>query len=578
MSDMEKKPKFGIFDNFFGSKDKSVEPPAQENINLNTELENDGSFVNYSNNDGAVGGRRTLNYTPELYENTNRKNRIRQYRRMAKSNEVSKALEDIVNDCIVSEDRNKIVELNLDQTNIKESKKQIVHDEFEKVLRLMNFKNKGQDYFWEWYVDGEIYFEIAIDKNNPKNGIQKVNKIDPMKMTKVKTVTKKMDPDTGKEVITGFRKYYLYQPLYNKQKRSSNASNFSLNKKVMFSEQAILYASSGLVDYEKDIVIGYLDKAVRPFNQLKLMEDALVVYRLARAPERRVFYIDVGNMPKTKAESYLRRVMNTYKNKITYDGDTGTLKDTNNQMMMQDDFWLPRSEGKGTEVTTLQGGQNLGETEDIEFFKRNLNESLHLPASRLDPDGGNVLGRATEISRDELNFKKFTDRLKNKFSDVFIQGLRVQLILKGITTKEEWETIKEDIAFEYNKDSFFTELKQMEVLRERVSVLNEIVEYRGVYVSNEWIRKNILQQNEEEIEEEDRLIKAERDAEQFDKVLGNEQPEPEPNEFEDDGGEGGGNPFDKGPSEKTEKENKKPEDGKKNPVKKPEKPDGKKEV
>ena len=538
---MAKTPRFQGFNNFFGKRDEAVELPKQENVNLHTELENDGSFVNYAADDGAVGGRRTLNYTPELYENTNRKQRIRMYRRMAKSNEVSKALEDIVNDCIVSEDRSKIVELNLDETNIKDEKKEIVHDEFEKILRLMNFKNKGQDYFWEWYVDGEIFFEIAINKDRAKEGIKKLNKIDPMKMTKVKTVKKAVDPDTGKEVITGFQKHYLYQPLYNKQKRTSNASNFSLNKKILFNEHAVLYASSGLIDYEKDIVISYLDKAVRPFNQLKLMEDALVVYRLARAPERRVFYIDVGNMPKTKAESYLRRIMNTYKNKVTYDGDTGTIKDTNNQMMMQDDFWLPRSEGKGTEVTTLQGGQNLGETEDIEFFKRNLNESLHIPLSRLEPDSGNVLGRATEITRDELNFKKFTDRLKSKFSDVFLQALRVQLILKGITTKEEWETIKEDIAFEFTRDSFFTELKQMEVLRERISVMSEIVEYRDVYYSNEWLRKNILQQTDEEIEEIDKQIKDEKNDDQFDKVLGNEQPEEEAPEFGGEGEEGGMN-------------------------------------
>jgi len=561
--------RFGFLYNFFGKKEEKVQNPIKTEVGTFSELENDGSFTtfDYYSQDRPDAQRSiNLNITQSTAASSDRKRKIKIYRKMALSNEVSKAIEAVVNECIVVENRKAIVELNLEESNIKDEMKETVKEEFEKILKLLNFRTMGQDMFKNFYIEGEIYYEICINKKKPKDGIKRFNKIDAAKVTKIKRVLQETDAETGQTVSKGVKRYFLYQPMNDNKKASNSTYNTAQNQNILFNEHNLLYAWSGIIDFERDVVLSHLEKAAKPYNQLKLMEDSLIIYRLARAPERRVFYIDVGNMPKSKAEGYIRRIMSTYKNKITYDGNTGSLKDTTNQMMMQDDFWLPRSDGKGTEVSNLQGGQNLGEVEDVEFFKRNLNESLNIPLSRLEPDSGNVLGRASEISRDELNFKKFTDGLREKFIEIFKQALRIQLILKGLTTAAEWETIKDDIMFDFTNDSYFTELKSLEISRERISLLTEMIDYRGVYYSNDWLRKNVLFQTDEEIAENDKQIKAEKDVEQFDKPLGNEE-NPE-DEFggeggfgdeEDDGGDGGGFPSKKNDDKEGDEEKERPD-------------------
>ena len=426
---------------------------------------------------------------------------IKKYREVSLYPECDSAIDDIVNEAIVSDENDECVEIvtdNLD--NYSDKIKKLVREEFDNVTRLLNFNNNAHEIFRKWYIDGRLFYHMIIDENNQKEGIKELRPIDPLKIRKVRQVIEDKDPRTGAKLIKGYNEFYLYQDTIQ------GKSNTGLK----ISKDAIVYVPSGLLDQSSKKVLSYLFKAIKPVNQLRMMEDSLVIYRLARAPERRIFYIDVGNLPKGKAEAYLRDIMARYKNKIVYDANTGEIKDDRKHMSMLEDFWLPRREGgKGTEITTLPGGENLGQIEDIVYFQKKLYKALNVPMSRLQENQSFMLGRAQEISRDEVKFTKFVQRLRKKFSDLFLQVLKTQLILKGIITKEDWDKMKEGIVVDFMKDNYFTELKETEVMRERMNTLQMVDPFVGKYYSASWVRKNILFQTEEEIEEIDEEIQDE---------------------------------------------------------------------
>ena len=421
---------------------------------------------------------------------------ILRYRQMSLIPEVDMAIDDIVQEAISSNDLDAQVGINLDATKFSDSIKSKIRDEFSEVLRLLRFNQTSSDIFRKWYVDGRMYFHLLVEPSNPKKGVVGLRMIDPLQIKKVREVIKKKNAK-GIEVIDKVKEYYTY----NQGGFERNQMVGSNNQTLQISPDAIVYTTSGMMDASRRNIIGYMHKGLKTANQLKMMEDALVIYRISRAPERRIFYIDVGNLPKAKAEQYLADTMTRYKNKLVYNADTGEVRDDRKHMSMLEDFWLPRREGgRGTEITTLPGGQNLGEIEDIIYFQRKLFRSLNVPISRLETEAGFSLGRTTEISRDEVKFSRFVDRLRMKFSSMFYDILKTQLVLKGIIPIEEWELEKENIRFDYQKDSHFVEMKEAEILRERVASLRELDEFVGKYYSQQWVRKNVLRQSEEEIE------------------------------------------------------------------------------
>jgi len=428
---------------------------------------------------------------------------IKRYREIAQHPECDMAIEDIINEVIVSDERDASVSVSLDKLMISDNIKMKVRDEFDEVLRLLNFDEKGHDIFRRWYVDGRIYFHKVIDPKSPRKGLTEIRYIDPRKIKKVREVTKKRDTQgKGVEMIEATAEWFVYN------EKGISAANTNSGLKI--SADSITYVTSGVIDQTKNMVMGHLHKAIKPTNQLRMIEDAVVIYRIVRAPERRIFYVDVGNLPKVKAESYLRDVMARYRNKLVYDASTGEVRDDRKHMSMLEDFWLPRREGaKGTEVQTLSGGQNLGEISDVEYFQKKLYQSLNVPMSRLDADNGFNMGRAAEITRDELKFTKFVQRLRKRFTSVFNDILKTQLVLKGIITIEDWVNIKEHIQYSFLKDGYFAELKNAEILRERISLAQEVSPYVGKYYSVEYVRKNILQQSDEDIIEIDRQIAGE---------------------------------------------------------------------
>ena len=428
---------------------------------------------------------------------------IKRYREIAQHPECDMAIEDIINEVIVSDERDASVSVSLDKLMISDNIKMKVRDEFDEVLRLLNFDEKGHDIFRRWYVDGRIYFHKVIDPKSPRKGLTEIRYIDPRKIKKVREVTKKRDTQgKGVEMIEATAEWFVYN------EKGISAANTNSGLKI--SPDSITYVTSGVIDQTKNMVMGHLHKAIKPTNQLRMIEDAVVIYRIVRAPERRIFYVDVGNLPKVKAESYLRDVMARYRNKLVYDASTGEVRDDRKHMSMLEDFWLPRREGaKGTEVQTLSGGQNLGEISDVEYFQKKLYQSLNVPMSRLDADNGFNMGRAAEITRDELKFTKFVQRLRKRFTSVFNDILKTQLVLKGIITIEDWVNIKEHIQYSFLKDGYFAELKNAEILRERISLAQEVSPYVGKYYSVEFVRKNILQQSDEDIIEIDRQIAGE---------------------------------------------------------------------
>ena len=427
---------------------------------------------------------------------------ITRYREMSMQPELETAIDEIVNEAIVNDDNGQSVELNTDDLKQPDQIKNKIRDEFDYILRLLNFGNMGHDIFRRWYVDGRLFYHIIIDDKRPTLGIQEVRYIDPRRIRKIREIQKTKDPKTGMEIIKRQNEYYLYN------ERGIIGAHSNLGSKIAI--DSVVNVNSGLMDSKRAMVLSYLHKAIKPLNQLRMVEDATVIYRLSRAPERRVFYVDVGNMPTIKAEQYLRDIMVKYRNKLVYDSSTGEIKDDRKHLSMLEDFWLPRREGsKGTEITTLPGGANLGELEDVKYFEKKLYKSLGVPIGRLEPQQGFSLGKSTEITRDELKFTKFVQRLRNKFATLFDDLLRVQLVLKRVCTEEEWKQFKEEIWYDFRKDNNFTELKESELITNRILLLQYVDPYVGRYYSKEWVRKNILKQTDEDIEEIDEQISQE---------------------------------------------------------------------
>ena len=432
---------------------------------------------------------------------------IRRYREIALHPECDLAIEDIVNEAIVANENKEAVRVNVNNLPYGKDVRRKIEDEFKEVLRLMNFNTKGHDIFRRWYVDGRIFYQKIIDRNSTTKGITELKYLDPRKIKRIREVRKKRPEGvTGPNmlsVVDEFVEYYLFN-----EKGVINSTSGG----IKIAPDTIAYCPSGLVDQTKNMVLSYMHKAIKPVNQLRMIEDATVIYRIARAPERRIFKIDVGNLPKQKAEQYLRDVMARYRNKLVYDASTGEIRDDRNYMSMLEDFWLPSREGgRGTDISTLPGGQNLGEIADIEYFRSKLYRSLNVPVSRLESTSGFNLGRASEITRDELKFTKFVQRLRKKFTELFNDILRTQLILKGIINEEDWQSVRDSITYDFLQDGHFAELKNTELMRERLQLANEMRDYIGKFYSVDYVRKNILKQNEREIEDIDRQIKKEID-------------------------------------------------------------------
>ena len=443
---------------------------------------------------------------------------IKRYREMALHPECDSAIEDIVNEAIVSDSNDTPVQIDLDNLNASDGIKKKIRDEFKYILDLLDFDKKSHEIYRNWYIDGRIFYHKVIDLKNPHEGIQEMRYIDAMKMRYVRQ--QKKDPNDKFVSLQRLRnnnpmdyefpeleEYFIYNP--GTIQPSGNPSSSS-NQGIKIAKDSITYCTSGLVDRNKGNTLSYLHKAIKSLNQLRMIEDSLVIYRLSRAPERRIFYIDVGNLPKVKAEQYLRDVMMRYRNKLVYDASTGEIRDDKKYMSMLEDFWLPRREGgRGTEITTLPGGQNLGEITDIEYFKKKLFRSLNVPPSRMDGEGGFNLGRSSEILRDELKFTKFVGRLRKRFSNMFNDMLKTQLILKNIITPEDWEIMSEHIQFDFLYDNHFSELKDAELFNERLSMVATAEPYVGKYFSQDYVRRKILRQTDIEIIEQNELIKKE---------------------------------------------------------------------
>jgi hypothetical protein len=414
---------------------------------------------------------------------------IMRYRGVSMHPEVDAAIEDIVNESIAGGELEQSVDIKMEELKQPDNIKKQIKEEFDNIISMLNFNEYGHDIFRRWYVDGRIYHHLVVNESQLKAGIQEIRYIDSSKMRKVKQIKKKKDPQTGANLIEKVDEYYIYQEKPGQQ-----------NSGVKMSLDSVSYVTSGLLDEGRKKVLSYLHKALKPLNQLRMMEDSLVIYRLARAPERRIFYIDVGNLPRGKAEQYMKDIMTRYRNKLVYDSQTGEIKDDRKHQSLLEDFWLPRREGgRGTEISTLPGGDNLGQIDDIVYFQKKLYRALNVPINRLEQEAQFSLGRSTEISRDELKFQKFIDRLRTKFSALFMDILKTQLMLKGIITEEDWNLMKNDIVVDYVRDNHFTELKDLEILREKTQTLDMVHNYVDVYFSREWIMKNVLHFNDEDI-------------------------------------------------------------------------------
>ena len=433
---------------------------------------------------------------------------ITRYREMSNHPECDQAITEIVDESICHDKDGRVVDINLDNLKQPESIKKKITEEFNNVLNMLNFSNLADDIFRRWYIEGRVYYHVIVYEQNPKEGIQELRYIDPRKIRKVREVQKGRDPKTGADIIKSIAEYYIY----NDRGTTSQSFTAAANQGLRISPESVINVNSGMMDAKNTFVISFLHKAIKPLNQLRMIEDAVVIYRISRAPERRVFYIDVGNLPKGKAEQYLRDIMVKYRNKMVYDASTGELRDDRKHMSMLEDFWLPRREGgKGTEITTLPAGQNLGQMDDVQYFQRKLLQSMNVPFSRLEPQGGGLvgLGRSTEVTRDELKFQKFITKIRNKFSQIFDHALKTQLVLKGICTSEEWEEFREKIYYDYKKDNNFAELRDAELLQNRLQILGTIDPYVGRYYSQEWVKKNVLQMSDEDIEEMNKQIEKE---------------------------------------------------------------------
>jgi hypothetical protein len=429
---------------------------------------------------------------------------ITRYREMSMYPECESAIDDVVNEALITDDQDEPVSLNLDNLKQPESVKKRIQEEFDTILKLLDFNNMGYELFRRWYIDGRLFYHIMVDINSPRKGIQELRYIDPRRIRKIRQPLRRT-PIVGqnsKLIVPAYEEYYLYN--------LAGMSQGTMTQGVKVSKDAICYVHSGLLDARNRMVLSYLHKAIKPLNQLRMLEDAVVIYRLARAPERRIFYIDVGNLPKAKAEQYVRDMMVKHKNRLVYDADTGAVKDSRKFMTMLEDYWLPRREGgRGTEITTLPGGENLGQMEDVDYFRKKLYKSLSVPVSRLEPEGTFSMGRSGEISRDEIKFAKFIERLRDRFTHLFDNLLEIQLLLTGVMTREEWKDMKNDIKYSFQRDNYYSEIKEQDMINNRLAVLGIVDAYVGKYYSVEWIRKNVLRQTEEEIQEIDKQMAAE---------------------------------------------------------------------
>jgi len=420
---------------------------------------------------------------------------IRRYRSTAEHPECDLAIEDIINESVNTEELKAPVSLNVDNLPYSTKIKQRVKDEFEQVLNLLDFSNKAHDIFRRWYIDGRVYFHKVIDENDPQKGVQELRYIDALKIKRVRKVEKDITPK-GSPTINVLEDYYVYN-----EGGLGGGKGSAVGGTMKITADAIANCPSGLYDPSRNMVLSYLQKAIKPVNQLRMIEDAVVIYRIARAPERRIFYIDVGNLPKVKAEQYLKDVMNRYRNKLVYNASTGEIKDDRQQMSMLEDFWLPRREGgRGTEITTLPGGSNLGEIDDILYFQKKLYRSLNIPISRLETESGFNMGRGAEITRDEVKFTKFVQKLRRKFNSLFNNILKTQLILKGVVAEEDWLSIKDNLSYMYMKDGHYAEMRDMDLLRDRLEVLNTIEPFIGQYFSKKYVQKQVFRMSDDEIE------------------------------------------------------------------------------
>ena len=475
---------------------KSFAPPPNEDGAMDLSPSAGGAISTYLDMDGSFKNDIEL---------------INKYRAMANQPECDAAIDDVVNEAIVHADTEEdVVKLELSELGAPDNIKNKFYEAFDKINNLLQFNRKGYELFRKWYIDGRIYFHIIVDEEKKKQGIQELRYLDPRKIKKAReTVKKPLNDGQGAEIVQKIEEFYVY----NEKALDKGAG---VSKAVKIKADSIAYVNSGIFESGKNSVVGYLHKAIKPLNQLRMMEDAMVIYRISRAPERRLFYIDVGNLPKAKAEQYLKDTMNKYRNKLVYNAETGEMKDSLKHMSMLEDFWLPRREGgRGTEISTLPGGQNLGEIEDIMFFQTKLYKALNVPPSRLESDSGFSLGRESEITRDELKFSKFVNRMKNKFADLFYQLLKTELILQGVLKDEDWTKIKDEIFIEYAEDSYYRESKNAEILLARLGSLDMVSQYAGRYFSMDYIKRIVMQMTDKEIKEMQKQI----DAEVNDEVL-----------------------------------------------------------
>jgi hypothetical protein len=423
---------------------------------------------------------------------------IKKYREMATFPECDQAIDDVINEAVVTNREESPVSISLGKSNLSDSIQESIKDEFSELIRLLDFRRVGYELFRKWYVDGRLFFHIIIDNKNPKRGILELRPIDPLKIKKVRQAKVVEGPEGAQLDTSGFQEYYLF----NEKGIADRGGGHT----IQIADDSISYVHSGVLDPDRKLVLSHLHKAIKPLNQLRMLEDAVVIYRISRAPERRIFYIDVGNLPKIKAEQYLRDIMSKYKNKLVYDSNTGEVKDERKHMSMLEDYWLPRREGgRGTEISTLPGGENLGELADVDYFKTKLYKALNVPPSRLEQDSGFILGRAEEISRDEVKFTRFIERLRARFNILFNDLIEKQLLLKGIVSSQDWSMVKDDIIYEWQSDSHFAELQQATMMRERLGTLVNDMGYRdevvGKYFSQEYINKHVLKLTQEEIDQ-----------------------------------------------------------------------------
>jgi hypothetical protein len=517
-----------LFGFTLGSKDVvQVEKPEQPSFTLPTAALDDGAvtitqnahYGTYVDLEGSVRNEIEL---------------ITRYREMSNHPELDMAIGEVVNEAITHDKSGKVLKIVLDDLKQPASIKKKIEEEFDTILKMLNFSNLADDLFRRWYIDGRLFYQVIVNEKTPNQGIQELRYIDPRKIRKVREIKKDRDPKTGATIIKSIAEYYVF----NDRGTAQQTFTAQVNQGLRISPDSIINVNSGMMDAKNTFVISYLHKAIKPLNQLRMIEYAIVIYRISRAPERRIFYIDVGNLPKGKAEQYLRDVMVKYRNKMVYDANTGELRDERKHMSMLEDFWLPRREGgKGTEITTLPAGQNLGELEDVKYFQKKLLQSLNVPYSRLEPQEGGFagLGRSQEVTRDELKFAKYIQQLRNKFTNLFDEALGVQLSLKGICTLEEWEDFKDDIYYDFLKDNNFTEMRESELLQNRIQMVATLDPFIGRYFSQQFVKQKVLMMTEEEIDEMQKQIVYEKenlpDFMQGPVMGGQEQQGEDPNQY-----------------------------------------------